>query len=63
MDLEAYFYPAVSCTNFGDSTPSPSNGHKITNKALLAPCKILFSFLFQAYEYAKFHYLSKGGWT
>ncbi len=39
------FYPTVSCTNFGDSAPSPPKGCEITNKTLLAPCKILLSFL------------------
>jgi hypothetical protein len=45
--------------NFGDSTPSPTKGCEITDKTLLAPCKILFSFLLQAYKYAKLQYLSK----
>ncbi len=57
------FYPTVFCTNFGDTPPSPPKGREITNKALLAPCKILFSFLLQAYKYSKFQYLSKDGWT
>ncbi len=48
------FYPTVSCTNFGDSTPSPPKGHEISGKTLLATCRILFSFLLQAYKYAKF---------
>jgi hypothetical protein len=42
------FYPTVSLTNFGDSTPSSPKGHDITNKTLLSPCKILFSFLLKA---------------
>jgi hypothetical protein len=46
-------YPKVSRTNFGDSTPSPPKGCEITNKTLLAPCKIWFSFLLQADKYAK----------
>ncbi len=50
-------------SNFGDSTSSPPKGRAITNKTLLAPCKISFSFLLQAYKYANFQYLSKDGWT
>jgi hypothetical protein len=56
------FYPTVSCTNFGDSTPSLPKGCEITNKNILAPCKISFSFLLQVYKYAKFQYLSKDSW-
>jgi hypothetical protein len=57
------FYPTVSCTNFGDSTPLSPKGGEIANTTLLAPCKISFSILFQAYKYENFQYLSKDGWT
>jgi hypothetical protein len=40
-----------------------TQGHEITDKTLLALCKISFSFLLQTYTYAKFQYLSKDGWT
>ncbi len=63
MDSEASFYPTVSCTNFGDYTPSPPKGREIIDKTLLALCKILFSLLLQAYNYAKFQYLSEDGLT
>jgi hypothetical protein len=56
-------YPSVSCTSFEESAPSPPQGREITNQTLLAPCKISFSFLLQAYEYAKFQFLRKDGWT
>ncbi len=36
---------------------------KLPTKTLLAPCKILISFLLQAYEYAKFQYQSKDSWA
>jgi hypothetical protein len=52
--LRSLLFIQVSCTNFGDSTPSPPNGREISNKTLLAPYKISFSFLLQAYKYAKF---------
>ncbi len=35
----------------------------MTNQTLLAPCKISFSFLLQAYKYAQFQFLRKDGWT
>jgi hypothetical protein len=35
----------------------------MTNQTLLAPCKISFSFLLQAYKYAKIQFLRKDGWT
>ncbi len=56
-------YPSVSCTSFEESATSPLQGREITNQTLLAPCKISFSFLLQAYEYAKFQFLRKDGWT
>jgi hypothetical protein len=46
-------YPSVSCTSFEESAPSPPQGQEITNQTLLAPCKISFFFLLQAYKYAK----------
>jgi hypothetical protein len=56
-------YPSVSCTSFEESAPSPPQGREITNQTLLAPCKISFFFLLQAYKYAKFQILRKDGWT
>jgi hypothetical protein len=56
-------YPSVSCTSFEESAPSPPQGREITNQTLLAPCKISFSFLPQAYKYTKFIFLRRDGWT
>jgi hypothetical protein len=56
-------YPSVSCTSFEKSAPSSPQGQEITNQTLLAPCKISFSFLLQAYKYAKFQFLRKDGLT
>jgi hypothetical protein len=61
--LKLVFYPSVSCTSFEESAPSPPQEREITNQTLLAPCKISFSFLLQAYEYAKFQFLRRDGWT
>jgi hypothetical protein len=61
--LKPSFYPLVSCTSFEKSAPSPPQGREITNQTLLAPCKISFSILLQAYEYAKFQFLRRVGWT
>jgi hypothetical protein len=63
MDSEASFLPNCflhKCQKFYTFPPKES---EITNKTLLAPCKILFSFLLQAYKYAKFQNLCKDGWT
>jgi hypothetical protein len=56
-------YPSFSCTSFEESAPSPLQGREITNQTLLAPCKISFFFLLQAYKYAKFPFLRRDGWT
>ena len=56
-------YPSPSSTSFETSTPIPPQGRDISDETNLPPCKILFSFLLQAYEYAKYHYLQKNGWT
>ena len=56
-------YPSVSCTSFEGTAPSPLQGREITNQTLLAPCKISFSLLLQAYEYAKFQFLRRDGLT
>jgi hypothetical protein len=61
--LKSSFYPTFSCTSFGESAPSPPQGREITNQTLLAPCKMSFSFLLQAYEYLKIQYLRQDGWT
>ncbi len=61
--LKPSFYPTVSCTSFEESAPSPPQGQEITNQTLLAPCKISFSFLLQAYKNAKFQFLRKDGLT
>jgi hypothetical protein len=61
--LKPSLYPSVSCTSFEEPAPSPPQGREITNQTLLAPCKISFSFLLQAYEYANFQFLRRDGWT
>ncbi len=61
--LKASFYPSVSCTSFEESAPSPEQGQEIANRTLLAPCKISFSFILRAYEYAKLQFLRRDGWT
>jgi hypothetical protein len=61
--LELSDYPSVSYTSFEEYAPSPPQGGEITNQTLLAPCKISFSFLLQAYKYAKFQSLTRNGWT
>jgi hypothetical protein len=56
-------YPTVSSTNLGTLTSIPPQGREITYSTSLPPCKISFQFLLQAYEYAKYQYLCKDGWT
>ena len=56
-------YPTVSCTEFGKAAPLPPKGREIKNEKHIAPCKLSFPFLLQAYEYAKFQYLRENGWS
>ncbi len=63
MDSEAVRLSISFMHKFEESAPSPPQGQEITNQTLLAPCKISFSFLLQAYECAKFQFLRKDGWT
>ncbi len=61
--LKPSVYPSVSCISLEEFAPSPPQGREITNQTLLAPCKISFSFLLQAYRNANFQFLRKDGWT
>lgn len=60
-------YPTVDTTHFGEAVdgeivPSPPDGRSITNSKKLPPCKLSFSFLIKAFEYAKFQFQHKF-WT
>jgi hypothetical protein len=63
MDSEAVRLSISFMHKFEESAPSPPQGREITNQTLLAPCKISFSFLLQAYKYANFQFLRRDDWT
>ncbi len=63
MDSKAYFISDNSMHKFWKIDTFTIAGMKSYKPSSALPCKILFPFLLQAYEYAKHQYLCKNSWT
>jgi hypothetical protein len=50
-------YPTKNKTDSKMSAPIPPDGRCITDSKMLHPCKLSFSFLRKAFDYAKYQYI------